>query len=64
MKLFKLKAKVTVTAYTKVNAETLEEAIKIAEKREPIIDRIGLGPVEYWVVEDADGMPYDISEVY
>jgi len=64
MKTFNLSAQVTVTAYTTVKAETLEEAIEIAESREVVIGGIGTGtePDEQWIIDDADGSPMNIHD--
>ena len=60
--LFNLVSKVTVSAYTEVDAETLDEAIKIATQRQAAIGGVGTGtlPDETWIVDDIDGEPYDI----
>tara|TARA_R110000823_G_scaffold201784_1_gene332658 strand:- start:22672 stop:22941 length:270 start_codon:yes stop_codon:yes gene_type:complete len=59
---YTLTAKVTISTYTTVEAESLSEAIKVAEDRDIGIGGInsGLSSAESWVVEDIDGMPYDI----
>ena len=61
---YKLSAMVTVSAYTEVEAETLEDAIQIAEDRDVAIggEREGKYPSETWIIEDADGMAQDIHE--
>jgi len=64
MPKFKLSALVGVSAFTVVEAETLEEAIEEAESRDV---RLQLGPGdrgrnESWIIDEADGMPMDISE--
>lgn len=64
MALFKLGCRVTVSAYTEVEADTLEEAIKEAEGRDVVISGLhsGNGPDEAWIIDDADGSPEDIHE--
>ena len=62
MATFTLNAHVTVSAYTKVEADTLEEAIEIAESREARIAGYGDSADECWLIEDADGTPYDITD--
>ena len=64
MAIFKLSGKVTVSTYTEVDAPTLEEAIGIAASRDAVIGGTGSAadPEESWVVDDADGVPFDISE--
>lgn len=62
MPKFHLASAVTVSASTIVEADTLEAAIKIAEGREAVIGGNGSGyeADEFWIIEDADGMPEDI----
>lgn len=62
MPKFNLSADVTVSAYTTVEAATLEEAIKIAEGRDAVIGGMNSGedPRESWIIEDADGVPKNI----
>ena len=61
--LFTLVSKVTVSAYTEVEAETIDDAIKIASQRQAAIGGVGTGtlPDEMWIVDDIDGEPYDIQ---
>lgn len=65
MKTFELSCGVTVSGYTKVEANTLEEAIEIAEGRDCVIGGINSGNSdrESWVIDDADGLPSDIHEL-
>jgi hypothetical protein len=60
---FKLGCLVTVSAYTVVEAFTLEEAIEIAEEREMVIGGIGTGTDqnEQWIVDEVDGEPMGIT---
>lgn len=62
MATYKLGAEVTVSAYTIVEAETLEEAIEIAKGREAAIGLLHTtnDPNEQWIIEDADGGPQNI----
>jgi hypothetical protein len=62
MPKFKLSSHVTVSAYTEVEADTLEEAIKISERRDVVLGGPGSGayPDESWIIDDADGAPTDI----
>ena len=64
MPRFDLAASVTVSAMTTVEAETLEEAIAIAEGRDVELGSNGSGysQDEVWLVEDADGSPCEIHE--
>ena len=64
MKEFTISARVTISAYTKVEANTLEEAIELASER----DFMGIPPNnyytedEFWMVDEIDGAPYDLHE--
>jgi len=62
MKKFNLSACVGVSAYTTVEAETLDQAIKIAKDRDVVIGGVGSGysEDEFWVIDDADGLPQEI----
>jgi hypothetical protein len=65
MKEFLISAKVTISVYTKVEAETLEEAIEIAVDRTPmsiIPDGVD-NENENWMVDEIDGIPFDLHEV-
>lgn len=59
---FNLEAMVPVSAYTIVEASSLEEAIRIAEDRDVVIfnGRCGEDAKEVWIIEEADGSPEDI----
>lgn len=61
---FRLTAKVTVSAYTEVEADSIEEAKEIAEGRAVGIGgpRAGNDPAEEWVIDDPDGEAYDLEE--
>lgn len=58
-----LSAAVTVSAYTKIEADSLDEAIERARDREVVLHYNGSGtdPEEEWCVESADGEPMDIT---
>ena len=62
MPKFNLSAEVTVSTYTTIEAETLEEAIKIAEDRDIVIGGNCSGESEdySWIVEEIDGEPEKI----
>lgn len=62
MKKFKLTALCTVSITTTVHAETLEEAIKIADQRTDILNGQFESPDEneHWIAEDYDGIPHNI----
>ena len=59
---FYLSCTVTVSAYTNIEADTLEEAIKLSKERPVVIGGIGSGndSVDYWIIDDADGSPENI----
>lgn len=65
MAQFKLEGKVTVTIVTAVEADTLEEAIKIGFDREvgSVIIPSFYDKEEYWIfaAEEIDGMAKDIT---
>ena len=62
MPVFTFGCKVTVSAYTEVEAATLEEAIAEAESRDVVIGGLHTGnePDEVWIIDDADGSPEGI----
>lgn len=62
MPTFKLSANVTVSAYTTVEAPSLEDAIKLAEDREVVIGGANSGETEEenWIIDDADGTAQNI----
>ena len=59
---FTLSCTVTVSAYTIVEADTLADAIEIAEGRQVEIggEREGVDDNEVWSITDADGQPENI----
>ena len=60
---FNLTAQVTISVYTEVEAETIEEAIEIAQERELMgITRTGVDTEQdTWLCDELDGMPENIS---
>jgi hypothetical protein len=64
MKEFNLSGMVTVSVYTTVKANSLEEAVKIAKERD--IERYNWGDKEQsldaWVNEGYDGEVFNIEE--
>lgn len=63
MKKYKLSARVTVSAYTEVMAESLDEAILLAEDRSvEFNDNSYSSEKDSWVVYELDGEPEDIIE--
>jgi hypothetical protein len=64
MTTYRLACSVTVSAWTDVEADSLEEAIAIADMREVEIGGTltGVDGTESWVIEEADGSPQDIHE--
>jgi hypothetical protein len=69
MKTFKLTADITIGVSTEVEAETLEEAIEIADQRGDSVESASLD-VDFqkeqmksvWIVHEYDGMPINIKE--
>jgi hypothetical protein len=61
---YHLSASVTVSAYTIVEAESLEKAIEISRDREVAIGLLHTSndPHYQWIIEDADGQAQDIHE--
>ena len=62
MPIFKFSAKVTVSTYTEVDADTEEEARAEAKVRDVVLGGLHSGnePCESWIIDDADGTPEDI----
>ncbi len=62
MAVFKLGCSVTVSAYTEVEADTLEEAQRQAANRDVVIGGLhsGYHPQEHWIIDEADGSPEGI----
>lgn len=57
-------AHVTVSAYTSVEADTEEEARQIADERIDVAlggVASGADPTETWIIDDADGVPFEIT---
>lgn len=65
MPKFTLGCEVTVSAYTTVEADTLEQAIALADDRQMVTGGIGSGADEdeQWIVDEIDGAPQNIHEV-
>ena len=64
MKTYIFNAHVTVSAWTHVEAETEEEARQIAEERIDVTlggVASGADPTETWIIDDADGVPTEIT---
>lgn len=64
MRHFLLTARVTISVYTKVEAETLEEAIRIAGERDlmPVVHSGGETAEDTWMCDELDGVPECIGE--
>lgn len=64
MKKFALTAEITISLYTEVEAETLEEAIEIAEERDlmAIVGTGGETRLDTWMADELDGVPKNITE--
>lgn len=58
---FRLACTVTVSAYTKVEAATLEEAMKIAETRSVEMWGGACTKDAHWIVDSLDGLPQNIE---
>jgi hypothetical protein len=59
---FTLTCHVTVSAYTEVEAETLEDAIRIARSRPVDYDQAGNEASESWLVGEFDGEAFNIKD--
>lgn len=66
MTTYNLSCIITVSAYTTVDAYSLEEAIEMAEERSVKLRFNGSGadPNEVWCIEEADGEPKNIMVEY
>ena len=64
MKTFKLTAKITISVYTDIEAETIEEAIRISNEKElmSIVNNGFDTPENAWMADELDGSPYNIRE--
>ena len=65
MKKFTIEAMITVSAYTEVEAENVEEAIKIAEARTDMMSissNNGDEPNTVWMIEELDGTPFNLHK--
>jgi len=66
MKEFNLSGKVTISVYTTVIANSLEEAIEIARERD--VEKYHWGDMEAfkenWINEEYDGEVFDIEEEF
>lgn len=62
-KKFALTAEMTISLYTEVQAETLEEAIEIAKERElmTVVSTGGDTKYDSWMSDELDGMPENIT---
>ncbi len=66
MAKFSFVGSVTVSCYTDVEADTLEEALEIAEERADYIDKSSwrdLRVSDMWLVDDFDGTVQEISQI-
>ncbi len=64
MKEYKLNGNVTISIYTTVEANSLKEAIEVAEDRNIEVYEWGLKYQrnEAWVAEEYDGTPKNITD--
>ena len=64
MPMFTLHGSVTVSAYTRVEADTIEEALEIARERSEFVEMefngSGADPEETWLIDSIDGQVVDI----
>lgn len=61
---FNLTAMLTITAFTTIEAETIEEAIEKANQRKDMMQiatNNGDIPEEVWMIDELDGVPYKIK---
>lgn len=58
---YSLSAQVTCSIYTTVDADSEEEAIKLASNRHIVISAYGGDNEEDWILDDADGIPDKIK---
>jgi len=64
MKQFNLIAKITISTYTTIEAETLEEAMKLAGERSDMMSISSNNadtPNKVWMIDELDGTPYEIE---
>lgn len=61
---YRVEAKVTIGTWTLVEAESKEEAIRIAEEREDkmsFINNSGMDENDAWIIGEIDGEPFRFS---
>jgi hypothetical protein len=56
-----MECKVTVSAFTAVEADTLEAAIEAVKGRRVVLGGVFADDESEWVIDEADGSPEDIS---
>jgi len=64
METFRFTASLTISTYTSVEAETLEEALQIAKQRHDLMSiasNNGDSEDEVWMIDELDGYPYNIQ---
>jgi O-glycosyl hydrolase len=62
MTTYSLACRVVVSAYTEVEADSLDDAIEIAHCRSVHMHGYGHKENEAWIVDDMDGDPQQIEE--
>jgi hypothetical protein len=64
MKTFKLIADITVSVYTNVEAETLDEAIELANDRYSmqVLHDESNDPNEEWILDEIDGEVFNVRQ--
>jgi len=61
---YRVEAKITIGTWTIVEAESKEEAIRIADERDEkmsFMNNSGLDEGEAWIIDEMDGEPFDLS---
>ncbi len=61
---YNLTAQMTISIYTEVEADSLEEAIEIAKDRDymSIVKNGGDSEEDFWMCDELDGYPKNITE--
>lgn len=64
MAKFNLVGVVTVSTYTTIEADSLEEALELAERRHDMMhisSNNADSPEDVWMIDEIDGTPYKIK---
>jgi hypothetical protein len=60
---YKIEAKVTIGIWTIVEADSIDEAVSLAEKRDDkmsFVNNSGMTAKDAWIIEEIDGDPFDL----